>query len=67
MDDINWISIEDTTNILIDHLIELTLEILVISKFLQFVMPIYKLHKKTYMGIISAHEIVYPGWHTFSQ
>jgi hypothetical protein len=67
MNDINWVSIEETTNIVIDHLIELAFEILVISKFLPFIKPIYKLHNKTYMGIIGAHGIISPCWHTFSQ
>jgi hypothetical protein len=40
MNNINWVSIEETTNIVIDHLIELALEILMISKFLPFLMPI---------------------------
>jgi hypothetical protein len=57
MNDINWVSIEETTNIVIDHLIELAFEILMISKFLPFIMPIYKLHKKTYMGITSAQGL----------
>jgi hypothetical protein len=47
MNDKIWISIEETINTITYYLIELALEIPMISKSLPFIMPIYKLHKKT--------------------
>ncbi len=59
MNDKIWVSTEEIVNTITYYLIELALEIPMISKSLPFRMPIYKLHKKTCRWIISAQGTIF--------
>ncbi len=55
MNDKIWVSIEEIVNTITYYLIEIPM----ISKSLPFIMPIYKLHKKTCRWIISAQGTIF--------